>query len=33
LGNIGRPAIPALLLALKDETVRAHAAQVLVKIK
>jgi len=33
LGNIGRSAIPALLMALKDEQVRAHAAQVLTKIK
>jgi HEAT repeat protein len=33
LGNIGRSAIPALLMALKDDQVRAHAAQVLTKIK
>ncbi len=33
LGNIGRAAIPALLMALKDENVRSHAAQVLIKIK
>ena len=33
LGNIGKPAVSALLLCLKDERVRAHAAQSLVKIK
>jgi len=33
LGNIGRHAVPALLLALRDERVRAHAAQALLKIK